>query len=76
MSAYLVQPAGPHQPRQSTPVGGRQMEGEVVGLAHLNGLLEQVIPGVYRAAEEHRCPSKLQDVSAGRRILALLSEPE
>ena len=41
VSACLVEPPGPRQPRQSARVGGRQLEGEVVGLAHLYGLLEQ-----------------------------------
>jgi len=50
MSACLVEPPGPRQPRQSARVGGRQLEGEVVGLAHLHGLLEQAVRGVDRAA--------------------------
>ncbi len=48
------------------------MEGEAVGLAHLNVLLEQVIPGVDRAADKECRPSELQDVGVGRCILALL----
>ncbi len=33
------------------------MKGEVVGLAHLNDLLEQVVPGIDRAAYKECCPS-------------------
>ena len=50
------------------------MEGEVVGLAHLDRLVEQAATGVDRAAVKKCCPSELQDVGTGRRILAALRE--
>ena len=54
-------------------MGGRQLEGEVVGLAHLHCLLEQAAPGVDRAAVSQRRSGECQDVGAGRRILAPLA---
>jgi hypothetical protein len=52
------------------------MEGEVVGLAHLHVPLEQVVPGVDRAADKECRPRELQDVGVGRRILAPFRELE
>ncbi len=52
------------------------MEGEIVGLAHVQGLLEQAMPGVDRAAMNSCCASKRQDIGVGRRILAPLRELE
>jgi hypothetical protein len=53
-------------------VDRRQLEGELVGLAHLDDLLEQTAPGVDRPAGEQSRPSQLQDVGVGRSILAPL----
>ena len=57
-------------------MGGRQLEGELVGLAHLHGLLEPAARGVDRAAAKQRPASERQDVGVGRSIFAPLRELE
>jgi hypothetical protein len=72
MMTCPVEPTGEHRPQPKDRVGGRQMEGDLGGLAHLDRLLEQAAPVVDRAAAKQRPSGDRQDIGVGRSITALL----